>query len=160
MIDRQPMTTSEFAAFLESSIAMYAEDNVAAGRWTREEALEQSRAEHEKLVPQGIHTPDQYLFLLRDGPGGPKVGELWYAVRREGAAPFLWIYWIGIDAPYRRKGFASEALRSVEPDARRLGVGRVGLHVFGSNDSARSVYRSLGYVETNVVMSKDLSKGP
>ena len=42
----------------------------------------------------------------------------------------------------------------LEEEARRLGVPRIELNVFGGNEVARSLYRSLGYGEEAVVMSK------
>jgi ribosomal protein S18 acetylase RimI-like enzyme len=41
-----------------------------------------------------------------------------------------------------------------EDEARRRGLDRVGLNVSGGNTAARSLYRSLGYAETAVEMSK------
>jgi hypothetical protein len=43
-----------------------------------------------------------------------------------------------------------------EDEARRRGHSQVGLTVLGGNDVARSLYRSLGYAERAVFMSKDL----
>jgi ribosomal protein S18 acetylase RimI-like enzyme len=37
-----------------------------------------------------------------------------------------------------------------------MGIQKVTLHVFGDNTVARSLYRKLGFVETNVVMAKSL----
>jgi ribosomal protein S18 acetylase RimI-like enzyme len=41
-----------------------------------------------------------------------------------------------------------------EAEARRRGYNRIGLNVFGGNDVARKLYRSLGYAENAIVMSK------
>ena len=41
-----------------------------------------------------------------------------------------------------------------EDEARRLGLGFVALNVFGGNDPARGLYRSLGYAEEAVYMTK------
>jgi ribosomal protein S18 acetylase RimI-like enzyme len=43
-----------------------------------------------------------------------------------------------------------------EEEARRRGLMRMALNVFGGNDVARNLYRSLGYVETSVQMAKNL----
>ena len=43
-----------------------------------------------------------------------------------------------------------------ESEARRRGLDRVALNVFGGNEVARSLYRSLGYGENAIVMSKNL----
>jgi ribosomal protein S18 acetylase RimI-like enzyme len=44
----------------------------------------------------------------------------------------------------------------VEAEARRRGAPVVELNVWGGNTVARSLYRSLGYAERSVFMSKDL----
>jgi ribosomal protein S18 acetylase RimI-like enzyme len=41
-----------------------------------------------------------------------------------------------------------------EDEARRRGIDRVALNVFGRNEVARGLYRSLGYEENAVSMSK------
>jgi ribosomal protein S18 acetylase RimI-like enzyme len=43
-----------------------------------------------------------------------------------------------------------------EGEARRRGLSRVALNVFGGNEVARNLYRSLGYEETAVTMRKTL----
>ena len=43
-----------------------------------------------------------------------------------------------------------------EVEARRLGLARVELNVFGGNEAARGLYRSLGYAEWAVSMAKEL----
>jgi hypothetical protein len=35
------------------------------------------------LLPQGIHTPDNFLYTLHDATKGSKVGLLWYACREQ-----------------------------------------------------------------------------
>jgi ribosomal protein S18 acetylase RimI-like enzyme len=43
-----------------------------------------------------------------------------------------------------------------EEEARRRGLDRVALNVFGRNVTARGLYRSLGYRESAVFMEKEL----
>jgi ribosomal protein S18 acetylase RimI-like enzyme len=43
-----------------------------------------------------------------------------------------------------------------ETEGRRRGFDRIGLNVFGGNEVARSLYRSLGYTESAVIMRKHL----
>jgi hypothetical protein len=44
----------------------------------------------------------------------------------------------------------------IEDEARSRGLSQISLTVFGGNDVARSLYRSLSYAETAVFMAKDL----
>jgi ribosomal protein S18 acetylase RimI-like enzyme len=43
-----------------------------------------------------------------------------------------------------------------EEEARRRGLTRIALHVGGRNDVARNLYRSLGFEENDVAMSKSV----
>jgi ribosomal protein S18 acetylase RimI-like enzyme len=43
-----------------------------------------------------------------------------------------------------------------EEEARRRGLSSISLNVFGGNEAARTLYRSLGYEELAVLMRKDL----
>jgi len=43
-----------------------------------------------------------------------------------------------------------------EAEAHRRGFRRIGLNVFGGNEIARNLYRSLGYTETAIHMRKNL----
>jgi ribosomal protein S18 acetylase RimI-like enzyme len=43
-----------------------------------------------------------------------------------------------------------------EAEARRRSLARIGLNVFGGNEVARNLYRSLGYTETAIIMHKHL----
>jgi Acetyltransferase (GNAT) family. len=45
----------------------------------------------------------------------------------------------------------------IEEEARRRGFTEIRLNVFGGNEIARSLYRSLGYAEFAVAMRKRLS---
>jgi hypothetical protein len=74
------MTEPEFAAWLAMSIPAYAADKVAAGQWSEEDSLELSRKEYAELLPQGLETPDNFLFTITDAQAAA-VGALWFAVK-------------------------------------------------------------------------------
>jgi RimJ/RimL family protein N-acetyltransferase len=158
MIRLEPMTEDEFGPFFEASVARYARENTRSGRWSEDGATSRSRREHEQLLPQGLRSPDQFLRTVRDAATGERVGELWFALRSEDGPKQVWIFWLGIDAPHRRKGYGAAALRAVEDEARRLGVDRVGLHVFAHNTGARTLYERAGFETTNVVMWKPVPR--
>jgi ribosomal protein S18 acetylase RimI-like enzyme len=153
-----PMTEDELLSFVERSVPSYAEDHVKGGRWKPEDAVERSRAEHARLLPQGVRTPDTYLRTIRESPSGRRVGETWYTLQRLEGWPQMFVYWIGIDPEHRRKGFATEVFRQIESEARTLGAAQVALHVFGENTGARALYEKLGYRITNVIMAKPVQR--
>jgi len=88
---------------------------------------------------------------------GEHVGELWLTEREEQLRPVLWVYDLRVDERFRGRGFARAAMEFAEEEARRRGLGHVALNVFGGNEPARRLYRSLGYREDAVSMSKPVS---
>ncbi len=87
---------------------------------------------------------------------GEPVGHLWLVERRETYDPALVVYDIDVDEPYRGRGYGKAAMVFTEEEARRRGLSRIALHVGAHNDVARNLYRSLGFEEKEVAMSKPI----
>lgn len=155
-IELVPMTSEEFKAWLPGMIAVYAAEQVRSGRWSREEALERSREENNRLLPQGVATPDHRLWNIVPADGGEPVGILWIQIMQK-PAPTAFVYNIEIYPQFRRRGYAEQAMLKLEDEARRLGLEGIRLHVFGHNTAARPLYEKLGYVPTNINMLKRLT---
>jgi ribosomal protein S18 acetylase RimI-like enzyme len=155
-----PMTEVCFAAYLESSVADYAGDNVRAGRWTADEALKLSRAEFNRLLPQGLGTPGQHLFEVVAEPGPRRVGMIWVSLPAGPAPAGAFIYDIRIDPDQRGKGYGSAAIQGVEDFARTKGASRMGLNVFAHNPNARRLYAKRGYLTVAEQMAKSLDPLP
>ncbi len=159
MVTLQPMTPAEYEPWLKAGIQEYADEKVRAGNWSADEALERSAEEHRKLLPQGLDTPDSYLYTIMadssPGAGLTAVGMVWLAVP-PWKPPVAFIYDFLIYEPYRRRGYASQALAALEEKVRALGLDTIGLHVFGHNHAARALYEKAGYVVTNINMTKKL----
>jgi ribosomal protein S18 acetylase RimI-like enzyme len=155
MVRLEPMTETEFQAFLEPAIAEYAAEHVKGGRWSQEEALEESRKEYMQLLPDGVHTPKQHLFSIRDDIG-TKVGMLWFAERERGADRSAFVYDVRIDEAFQRRGYATQAFQALETLVRGMGITAISLHVFGHNTAARALYEKLGFEATNVLMTKHI----
>jgi len=85
---------------------------------------------------------------------GDPVGELWLAERDTEFRRVLWIYDVHVDDAHRGQGYGRAAMLFAEDEARRLGLSGVSLNVFGGNETARGLYRSLGYAEEAVYMTK------
>jgi ribosomal protein S18 acetylase RimI-like enzyme len=155
MITLQPMTEAEYQAFLTPAIAEYAQDHVKSGRWTAEEAVEQARKEFHDLLPDGVATPNQYLFTLVNEAQQP-AGMLWFALQEQQGARMAFVYDIRIDDAFQRRGYGSEAFRQLENKVQALGGSSIALHVFGHNHAAIAMYQKLGYKPTNIRMVKTL----
>ncbi len=148
------MTTEEYEEFVERSVREYADDKLRSGEYAAETALQQSAAEFDKLLPDGLATPDTLLFTA-EGPDGAAVGLLWLALpsgRRRQA--FVFELWVGPDQ--RGRGYGRAIMLAGEQELAERGVGELGLNVFGHNPVAIGLYESLGYQVTTQQMSKKI----
>jgi ribosomal protein S18 acetylase RimI-like enzyme len=151
----RPMKDAEYAEWLPRLTDRYAEDMVENAGAIPERARAKSEADIGRLFPGGKPADGQVVFAL--DADGRRVGELWFAEREdELTGRALWIYDIHVDDAFRRQGLGRAAMQFAEDEARRRGVGGVALNVFGGNEAARSLYRSLGYEELAAAMRKDL----
>jgi ribosomal protein S18 acetylase RimI-like enzyme len=151
-----PMGEEAFASFIETAVAGYADDNVAAGRWTADEALGLSRAEFVRLLPLGLATPNNHLYEIRDESCDRTVGFLWFAIMARGSAKTAYVYQLEIHPEFRRQGHARAAFHAMESIAVEMGLSSIGLHVFGHASGAKALYGSLGYSVTGINMQKRL----
>jgi ribosomal protein S18 acetylase RimI-like enzyme len=143
----------------------YADEHVKSGNWPTEGALEKSQGEFQKLIPQGTATPGHYLYSVEDPTTHTHVGIVWFRADSRPDAPrppVLFIYDLVIYEQFRGKGYGEQAMRLIELKARELGFDTISLHVFGHNKVALSLYQKLGYIASNVLMSKkvDLAQSP
>jgi ribosomal protein S18 acetylase RimI-like enzyme len=151
-----PMRAEVFPSYLENAIAGYAEDCVTSHRWPSEGAIERSRADFENSLPQGLATPENYLYEIKASESGPTVGVIWFAVEEKHGLRNAYVYDIEINIQHRRQGHAFQSLVLLEPIVDALGLGRIGLHVFRHNPGAQAMYEKLGYEVTGTNMQKRL----
>lgn len=151
-----PMTETEFCAYLETAIPDFAQDKVNAGQWVPAESLELSRKGYAESLPQGLATPDNYLFAVRDGATSEQIGMLWFAAQERGGQRIAYVYDVAIDAQHQRKGHASRVFAALEVEVQKRGLSGIALHVFGHNTGAQALYQKLGYLPTNINMFKPL----
>lgn len=151
-----PMTEEEFGPYLEAGIREFAQQKMISGEWSERDAVALSEADHARLLPDGLKTPDQYLYTVRDAGSAETVATIWLALRPKGGRTESYIYDIEVHERYRGRGYGRATMLAGIDKARELGADTVGLHVFGHNAPARALYTSLGFVETNVSMSLDI----
>ena len=154
MVRLVPMTETEFEAHLEKSIPEYAAENVAAGYWSEEEALELSRKAFANLLPQGVKSENNYLFRIQLEENGEKIGMIW--MKHEVPRPHGFIYDFALDETQRGKGYGKQAMLALEEFAKELDLKTIGLHVFANNTAAMKLYKGLGYEVTSQNMTKKL----
>jgi GNAT superfamily N-acetyltransferase len=148
------MRDDEFARWLPATRGGYAESMEKHAGITAEAARQKADADTEQLFPGGRPAPDQWVYVVE--ADGKPVGGLWVAERELETGKMLWIYDIDIDEPHRGHGYGRAAMQFAEEEARRRGLRGVALNVFGGNEVARNLYRSLGYAETAVFMTKEV----
>ena len=154
MVHLIPMTENELEVHLEKSIPEYAAENVAAGYWSEEEALERSRKAFTNLLPQGVNTENNYLLRIQLEESGEKIGVIW--MKHEMPRPHGFIYDFVLDETQRGKGYGKQTMLALEEFAKGLGLQTIGLHVFANNVAAMKLYKGLGYEVTSQNMTKKL----
>src|SRR5439155_19062400 len=107
-------------------------------------------------LPEGLSSPGVSVYGIEDAAGRP-VGRLMLGERDANGRRVMFVYDVVVDDAFRGRGFGRAAMRFAEEEARRRGLGRIELNVFGRNEVARSLYRSLGYEEFAVGMGKDVA---
>ena len=117
---------------------------------------ERARAKAERdfplILPEGLETQGQWLYAVESD--GEAVGMLWVTERDDDFGKNLFVYDVQIDEAHRGRGLGKAAMQLAEDEARRRGIPAVTLNVFGGNEVARNLYRSLGYTESAVYMMK------
>ena len=151
----RPITAAEFPAFVAASKAGYADGIELHGGQTHEAAQQKAEADFPAVLPLGLDTPGHTVFMVE--ADGAAVGRLWLAERDMAGRRVLYVYDISIHPEHQGRGYGRAAMRLAEDEARARGIDRIELNVFGGNDVARGLYRSLGYIEIAAQMRKDLA---
>jgi ribosomal protein S18 acetylase RimI-like enzyme len=146
----RPLRDDEFAAWDEAHRRQYARGLVEHARLSPEEADAKVARDIPVVLPHGLATAGVRIWAVE--ADGRAVGSVFLGVRDGGA----WLYDITIDEAERGRGIGRAAMLALEDEARALGYDRVALNVWGGNEVARGLYRSLGYAEDSVHMSKPL----
>lgn len=150
----RPLSDDEFESWFSRVRDGYAADMTRDAGVAPEKATAMAASQMDALFPGHAPSPEQLVYVLE--ADGDRVGELWLCDRDSPMQHALFIYFVGIDSEHRGKGYGKAAMKLVESEARRLGIDHIALNVFGKNEVARNLYRSLGYEENAISMSKNL----
>lgn len=71
------MTAFDLEDFLTTAITDYAKEKVEAGTWDEEESLAKSQDSFNKLLYDGITTPNEYLYSIISGEKSVISGSMW-----------------------------------------------------------------------------------
>jgi ribosomal protein S18 acetylase RimI-like enzyme len=151
MIKLVLMNADEFQKYLSSAIQSYAEEKVLSGNWDQEESISKAEEEYNRLLPKGEKTEHNFLYtILSDDKA---IGVIWLAQLSEEKG---YIYDVYIEEKHQGFGYGNEVMKEIENVGQKLGIKKIGLHVFGHNKVARGLYEKLGYQTTNVLMEKEI----
>jgi ribosomal protein S18 acetylase RimI-like enzyme len=153
------MRPDEFAAFESESKRGYARDMSENGGVDPDAARIKAECDFARLLPDGVASARQFLFVIQDELGAAK-GTLWFADEERNGRRCAFLYDIRINEDSRGQGIGRLTMQQLEREASARGLHWIELNVFGGNTVARSLYRSLGYTETFVGMSKELPAPP
>lgn len=149
-INLRVMTESEYDIFLVRSITEFAKGKEEAEGITPKAAMELSTRTFAELLPEGLSTPDNYLYSYT--LEAKVVGNVWFAKRGDGC----FIYELYLEENLRGKGLGKQLMALIDEEAKGLGFKTIRLHVFAHNKVAIKLYENTGYVPTNINMVKHL----
>jgi ribosomal protein S18 acetylase RimI-like enzyme len=149
----RPLRTDEVAEYVPHLTTTYATQLTEHLFIDAEAAAARAQRSADDAFPDGVAAPGHWLFAVEDGEG-TRVGILWLGEPVDGEPDALWVYDIEIDPDHRGRGLGRDTMLLAEAEARRLGRRRIKLNVFARNAVARALYRSLGFEEMSVQMSK------
>lgn len=154
MLDLQPMNEADFKAFMAFLVEDYAQDIARNQRIPIETARERSVTQTGELLHAGLATPKHFLYnvVLNTNAAPQAIGYLWLEVDTEKSRCF--IYDIYLQPEHRGQGRGKQTLQLLEEKMQAQGIGRIGLHVFGHNTTARALYEKMGYEITGINMQK------
>lgn len=154
----RPLRADEYEAWYRAVTDEYAEDITIHGDTPPDAARTKAEADMAHILADGLATPGHSVFVLEHD--GQAVGRLWLAEREMDGRKALYVYDVHVAEGWRGRGYGRAGMTLAEKVARDRGIDRVELNVFGGNTVARSLYRSMGYIERAVLMAKDLGAEP
>lgn len=154
----RPLRDDEFPAFLQVLRIEYVRSLVEEAGMSTEAAEDKATADHASLFPDHVPQAHHRIYLLEEVETSERAGHLFWAERQPPGSlgTRAYLYELFIDEAFRRRGLGRRALELLEEDARAQGLPGIDLNVWGGNDAARALYRSAGFDERAVFMSKEL----
>ncbi|MBM3125357.1 MAG: N-acetyltransferase [Chloroflexi bacterium] len=154
MILLREITDAEFSEYKQMLIEEYAQDVSHNYRIPLEEAHAHSASQINVMLHQGLSTPNQFLYTIRqrEDPTEVQIGYLWLDVNDMKHSCTLCDIFLFKDS--RGKGWGRKTLEVLETLMAERGIRKINLHVFASNSVAHLLYVKLGYQVTGLNMKK------
>lgn len=160
MVRLEPMTETQYQSYLDTAVEGYAQAHLKSGDCGPEDALRLAQEDYQKLLPNGLQSKNNFLFSIHDDALGKNeiIGMVWFALTAKRVVRSAFIYDVNIREDLRGKGYGRKVMERVEELVQEMGIDTVGLHVFGYNHAARTLYEKMGYQITGIGMTKTLVK--
>ena len=160
MVQLEPMTETQYQSYLDTAVEDYAQAHLKSGDCAPEDALRLAQEDYQKLLPDGLQSKNNFLFSIHDDALGDNEtnGMVWFAVKAKRVVRSAFIYDLNIREDLRGRGYGRKVMERVEEQAQEMGIDTVGLHVFGYNHAARTLYEKMGYQITGIGMTKTLAR--
>ncbi|MGW1158662.1 GNAT family N-acetyltransferase [Streptomyces sp. NPDC002519] len=140
-VTARPMTEAEYPEWLAHEKASYVAGIVRAGALSPEEAVRKSDRDFEKLVNEGLATPDHTFLVLE--AAGERIGTGWL---KHGFLPGVtYGYSLHVEERHRGKGYGRAAMAVGEQATLAGGDSALMFTVWGGNEVAMNLYTSAGY---------------
>lgn len=149
------ITNSEYISWSKITKETYKVEIMKNG-YTEVEAQTKTDDDFKRLLPDGLSTLDHFIFSIKLNE--VLIGTLWFAIRGATNNRKAFIYDIFIDDKFRGQGYGKKTMELLEIEVQKMGLNHIGLHVFGHNHVARSLYQKMGYEITNLNLEKVLNK--
>jgi ribosomal protein S18 acetylase RimI-like enzyme len=159
MLKLIPLTENEYDAFYDYNIQDYTQAVIRAGNAHPDLAEQMAHQQTRLVLTDRLASPDQFFFSIFDDALNAPVGYLWWGIRELTGIRVANLYFIAIFEPYRRRGYATQALRLFEEHVRAAGLTEMRLYVFGHNTRAWNLYEKMGYSVVSATMAKRLDDG-
>ena len=150
LVEIKKMTQTEFEKFLDYD--GYARSLSKASGKPLEEMKRQSCIEMEKLLAQGLLTPENYLYSIFESKKDKNIGFFWLAIRLKNDEKTPYAYDIYIEKEYRQKGYASQVMIMIEEKIISLGYKEIELYIFHHNKESRALCDKLGFESNGGVL--------
>jgi ribosomal protein S18 acetylase RimI-like enzyme len=143
----------ELGRFLGRSEGEYAAERAAAGE-PLEVARSRAAASRAEFFPGGRPKAGHLVFSIVDDD--EPIGVLWVGPHPDGYPGAMWVWNVEIDEPHRGRGAGRRAMELAEEVVIGRGASELWLNVFGQNEVAIGLYRSLSYQPMTIQMRKVL----
>ena len=157
-----PMSEQHYPAYCACFIEEYAQDLASNQGHDLATARHKAEASLQRYLPQGVASAGHRLLCIlpadAEGAVAPAeeepLGYLWHAIDSDGAATFIYDFYV---APaHRSRGIGKAAMALLEAELRRSGIRQITLRVAHDNPRALALYQEAGFTITGYNMAKRL----